>query len=139
MKHVFGKTLGGEGMSFYGSLLKKTNTIAFQQVVSRCLTYIHIVKRMKGIVLRYSNMKHKYKNNVVEAFSWTWGISMLALGLYFLAERNCWAVVCLAVGAPMFRTKLKWARMGYCIIMMGLLIFCVYVSCSGGFWTADED
>ena len=48
-------------MSFYGSLLKKTNTIAFQQAVSRCLTYIHIVKRMKGIVLRYLNMKHKYK------------------------------------------------------------------------------
>ena len=44
-------------------------------------------------------MKHKYKNGIVEAFSWTW----------------------------------------YCIIMMGLLIFCVYVSCSGGFWTADED
>ena len=38
-----------------------------------------------------------------------------------------------------FRTKLQWARIGYCIIMMGLLIFCVYVSCSGGFWTADED
>ena len=94
---------------------------------------------MKGIVLRYSNMKHKYKNGIVEAFSWTWGISMLALGLYFLADRNCWAVVCLSVGAPMFRTKLLWARRGYCIIMMGLLIFCVYVSCSGGFWTADED
>lgn len=28
-------------------------------------------------------MKHKYKNGIVEAFSWTWGISMLALGLYF--------------------------------------------------------
>ena len=53
---------------------------------------------MKGIVLRYSNMKHKYKNGIVEAFSWTWGISMLALGLYFLADRNCWAVVCLSVG-----------------------------------------
>lgn len=84
-------------------------------------------------------MKHKYKNDIVEAFSWTWGISMLALGLYFLVERNSWAVVCLAVGVPMFRTKLRWARMGYCIIMMGLLIFCVYVSCSGGFWTADEN
>ena len=82
---------------------------------------------------------HKYKNGIVEAFSWTWGISMLALGLYFLADRNCWAIVCLSVGAPMFRTKLQWARIGYCIIMMGLLIFCVYVSCSGGFWTADED
>lgn len=36
-------------------------------------------------------MKHKYKNGIVEAFSWTWGISMLALGLYFLVERNSWA------------------------------------------------
>ena len=44
-------------------------------------------------------MKHKYKNGIVEAFSWTWGISMLALGLYFLVERNSWAVVCLSVGA----------------------------------------
>ena len=43
-------------------------------------------------------MKHKYKNGIVEAFSWTWGISMLALGLYFLADRNCWAIVCLSVG-----------------------------------------
>ena len=44
-------------------------------------------------------MKHKYKNGIVEAFSWTWGISMLALGLYFLVERNSWAVVCLSVAA----------------------------------------
>ena len=38
-------------------------------------------------------MKHKYKNGIVEAFSWTWGISMLALGLYFLTERNSWALL----------------------------------------------
>lgn len=84
-------------------------------------------------------MRHKYKNDIVEAFSWIWGISALALGLYFLAGRNCWAVVCFSVGVPMFRTKLRWARIGYCIIMMGLLLFCVYLSCSGGFWAVGED
>ncbi len=57
-------------------------------------------------------MRHKYKNDIVEAFSWIWGISALALGLYFLAGRNCWAVVCFSVGVPMFRTNLRWARTG---------------------------
>lgn len=84
-------------------------------------------------------MKHQYWNYIVEGFSWVWGISALALGLYLLAERNCWAVVCLSAGAPMFRTRLRWARIGYCIIMVGLLIFCLYVSCSGDFWAVHGD
>ena len=85
-------------------------------------------------------MKHKYKNGIVEAFSWTWGISMLALGLYFLTERNSWAVVCLAVGAPMFRTKLWWALYhhdGAAHILCVCILFRRFLDCGRGLSVDD--
>ncbi len=48
MKHVFGKTIGGEENAlFYGFLLKNFNFVISQQVVLCLHTYIH-KKRLSG-------------------------------------------------------------------------------------------
>lgn len=79
------------------------------------------------------------KDKIIEALSWTWAIGTLCWGLYLLTERNNLAIILFSIGAPMFRPRSQWARVGYYVIAIGLLLFCLYASCSRDFWVFSQD